>query len=143
MLLETVFQFASGNSIGDELIIGNVMRRALEAFSTFEYRKGIEEISCDPNILTTMSNQKYSDYFENLMYRLVLNGESHLEERVINLQDHYFFSTITTDEKIRTAKDILCLIRLLNRKHIESHLRGIPNSILTIDGWCQDILSRQ
>lgn len=141
LLLETVFQFASRNSTGDDLIIGNVMRRALEAFSTFEYKKGIEEISCDQNILAILGNQKYSDYFENLMYRLVLNGESHSEERVRNLQDPYFFSTITPDEKVRTAKDILCLIRLLNGKHMESHLRGIPNSIPTIDGWCQDILN--
>jgi hypothetical protein len=142
LLLETVFRFASGNSTGDELIIGNVMRRALEAFSTFEYKKGIEEISCDQNILATLGNQKYIDYFENLMYRLVLNGESHLEERVRNLQDTYFFSTITPDEKVRTAKDILCLIRLLNGKHMESHLRDIQNSILTIDKWCQDILNK-
>ena len=75
------------------------------------------------------------------MYRLVLNGESHTEERVRNLHDHQFFSTTSENEKIRTAKDVLCLMSLLNRKHVEAHLCGIPGAIRKIDSWCQSILS--
>lgn len=137
LLLICVYDFASGSSPNDELIIGNVMRRALEAFSTFEYKKGIDEVSCDSNILATMQNPIYIEYFNNLMYRLVLNDESHLFDRTRYLQDPNFFSTTTKEEKIRTAKDILCFISLLNEKHLESHLGVTPMGI--IKGWCADI----
>ncbi|MDD4121189.1 MAG: AAA family ATPase [Clostridia bacterium] len=140
LLLICVYNFASGSSPNDELIIGNVMRRALEAFSTFEYKKGIEEVSCDSNILATMQNPIYIDYFKNLMYRLVLNDESHLFDRTRYLQDPNFFSTTTKEEKIRTAKDILCFISLLNEKHLESHL-GVT-SMGIIRGWCNDIQTK-
>ncbi len=141
LLLECIYRYGAEETNEDEIVIGNVMRRALEAFSTFEYKKGIDKISCDHGILALMGDQKYSEYFENLMYRLVLNGESHSEERVRNLIDPHFFNTTTETEKIRTAKDILCFIRLLNKKHIESHLCEIPNAVQKIDGWCQGILA--
>jgi len=141
-LLKLIYDYSSGsgNFDSNDLIIGNVMRRALEAFSTFEYRKGIDEVSCDQDILASMGNQKYSDYFENLMYRLVLNGESHSEERIKSLNDLNFFNTISEVEKMRTAKDVLCLINVLNPQHIDAHFRDMPDSISTINGWCQYIL---
>lgn len=141
LLIESIFRYGAEETNEDELVIGNVMRRALEAFSTFEYKRGIDSISCDQEILSSLGDVKYSIYFENLMYRLVLNGESHTEERVRNLHDQHFFSTTSETEKIRTAKDVLCLLRLLNRQHIEAHLCGIPNATLKIDGWCQNILT--
>lgn len=141
LLIESIFRYGAEETNEDDLVIGNVMRRALEAFSTFEYKRGIDSISCDQEILSSLGDAKYSSYFENLMYRLVLNGESHTEERVRNLYDQYFFSTTSETEKIRTAKDVLCLLRLLNRQHIEAHLCGIPNATHKIDGWCQNILS--
>lgn len=141
LLIESIFRYGSQETVEDELVIGNVMRKALEAFSTFEYKKGIDSISCDQEILASLGEPKYSTYFENLMYRLVLNGESHTEERVRNLNDQYFYSTTSETEKIRTAKDILCLMRLLNKQHVEAHLCGIPNATKKIDGWCQSILA--
>lgn len=137
LLLKCVYDFASEISPNDELIIGNVMRRVLEAFSTFEYKKGMDEVSCDSHILAIMKDPIYIEYFKNLMYRLVLNGDSHFFERTRCLQDPNFFSTTTKKEKIRTAKDILCFIGLLNEKHLESHL-GVA-SMGTIRGWCVDI----
>ena len=141
VLLESIFRYGAQETVEDELVIGNVMRRALEAFSTFEYKKGIDSISCDQEILASLGEPKYSTYFENLMYRLILNGESHTEERVRNLHDQYFFSATSETEKIRTAKDVLCLMRLLNKQHVEAHLCGIPNATQKIDGWCQNILA--
>jgi len=105
-LLKTVYEYASNRSEEYELVIGNIMRRMLEAFGTFEYRKGIDEISCDQTILSIITEEK-RDYFENLMYRLILNGESHLEDRAKSLTDNNFFATITAEEKKRTAKDVL------------------------------------
>jgi len=127
-LLKTVYEYASNKSDDYELVIGNIMRRLLEAFGTFEYRKGIDEISCDQTILSIINEEK-RDYFENLMYRLILNGESHLEERTKSLTDNNFFATITTDEKKRTAKDVLCLMYLLNINHIKAQFYAMKDDV--------------
>ena len=114
------------------------MRRALEAFSTFNYRKGIEEVSCDKNVLDVLGER--SVYFNNLMYRLVLHGESHYEERVYSLNDHTnFYDFVSDKEKKRTAKDILCFMYLLNSAHIQSYLQDIANAISNIKQWCSQI----
>ena len=127
-LLKTVYEYASNRSEEYELVIGNIMRRMLEAFATFEYRKGIDEISCDQTILSIITEGK-RDYFENLMYRLILNGESHLEERTKSLTDNNFFATITAEEKKRTAKDVLCLMYLLNSNHIKAQFYAMKDDI--------------
>jgi len=127
-LLKSIYEYAKNMSDDYELIIGNIMRRALEAFSTFEYRKSIEEISYDQTILRIIHEDK-KDYFENLMYRLILHGESHLEERAKSLTDNNFFATITTDEKKRTARDVLCLMYQLNANHIEAHFSAMKDEL--------------
>ena len=127
-LLKTVYNYASGRSADYELVIGNIMRRMVEAFGTFEYRKGIEEIYYDPKILSIIPEEQ-RDYFENLMYRLVLHGESHLEERAKSQTDNNFFATITSKEKKRTAKDILCLMFLLNGNHIKSQFYALKDEV--------------
>ena len=140
-LVEMVYSCATEEDThSNELIIGNVMRRMLEAFSTFEYKKGIIDISCDKKILGSLNNEVYANYFENLMYRLVMHGESHYEETVRALPDMNFFSVISPDEKVRTAKDILCFMFLLNPNHIESHLANIAGATKNIENWCNAIL---
>ena len=146
-LLKTVYEYASNKSDECELVIGNIMRRMLEAFGTFEYRKGIDGISCDPKILDTIAEEK-RDYFENIMYRLILNGESHFEERTKLLTDNNFFATITPDEKKRTAKDVLCLMFLLNKKHIEAQFNAIEDdegvkAVADIEKWVEAITTSQ
>lgn len=142
-LLRTVYEYASNQSDEYELIIGNVIRRMLEAFGTFEYRKGIDEISCDQAILAIIKEEK-RDYFENLMYRLVLNGESHFEERAKSLTDNNFFPTVSSDEKKRTAKDVLCLMYLLNSNHIKAQFDAMKcdikgDAIKDIEQWVENI----
>ena len=39
-LLKIVYEYACGEDTNDNLIVGNSMRRVLEAFSTFVYEKG-------------------------------------------------------------------------------------------------------
>lgn len=137
-LLTLVYDFATGNVDDDNnLIIGNAMRRVLESFSTFTYRKGIEQVSCDPNVLCAL--KEYSDYFENLMYRLVLHGESHFEEQIYIIHNGYnFYEFISEDEKIKTARNILCFMYLLNPYHIQAYLDE-ANAIHNIEKWIKDI----
>lgn len=140
-ILKEVYDYARGESENINLTVGNSMRRALEAFSTFVYKKGIGDISCDDSILEQMEDKDYIDYFKNLMYRLVLNGESHMEERTNSLGDMDYFDFLSEQERQRTAREVLCFIYLLNKKHVLVHLEGKKDVENNLNKWCSEIKS--
>lgn len=142
-LVKVIYEYALGNGNSYEIIIGNILRQVLEAFATFQYKKGIEEVSTDSYILDALPEEEYKLYFYNLMYRLVLHGGSHREEQVKSLDDMNFFSVVSNTDKQRTAKDVLCFIYLLDEKHVISHLKEYGNSVITnLEQWCDDIKTR-
>jgi wobble nucleotide-excising tRNase len=144
-LMEKVFNYAVGQAESQyEIVIGNMIRQVLEAFSTFEYKKAIEKVSTDKAIILSFADERYGVYFENLMYRLVLHGGSHKEERVKSMDDLNFFSLISEEEKRRTAKDVLCFIYLLNKAHLLAHLRDVKDQDVenTLNSWCESILQQ-
>lgn len=142
-LVKVIYEYALGNGNSYDIIIGNILRQVLEAFATFQYKKGIEEVSTDSYILDVLPEEEYKLYFYNLMYRLVLHGGSHREEQVKALDDMNFFSVVSNTDKQRTAKDVLCFIYLLNEKHVISHLKDYGNSAITnLEQWCNDIKTR-
>ena len=55
------------------------------------------------------------------------------------MSDFRFFTLLTEEEKMRTAKDILCFIFLLNRMHLLEHNK---NAEVVLNGWCEDIKKR-
>lgn len=138
-LFKIVYDYACGNTSGYEYTIGNVMRRILEAFSTFIYKKGIEEVSIDESILACIDDKDYVEYFKNLMYRLVLHGESHMEERVKALQDPEYLDFISDEAKERTAQEVICFMYKLNSKHVLAHLEGESNVENNIKSWLEKI----
>ena len=138
-LMERIYRYAKDEDDEHEIIIGNMMRQVLEAFSTFQYKKDIGSVSNDPQILALLKEPEYISYFKNLMYRLVLHGGSHREEQVKAMKDLRFFSVITCAEKKRTARDILCFIFLLNKQHLLFHLANCKDVESTLKSWCQDI----
>ncbi len=122
-LLEYVYDYAK-NPVDDkeehvETGIGNVMRRALEAFSSFCYNMKFEEMMCLEGVLKNIPEEK-RNYYENFMCRLTLNGESHMEERVYNLNTitPYF----TKQEKVQTAKSVLLFLSYVNKEHLSCYL---------------------
>lgn len=135
-LLVTIYNFAISPTENSEIepYIGNIIRRVVEAYSTFIYKVGIDAISFDEEIISQIKNTKQQEYFSNLMYRILLNGDSHSEEKVKSLED--FCNGISTDEKNRIAKDILCFLYLLNPVHISKHLKGITDAENRIKEWC-------
>ena len=139
-LLELVYDYANGGAANQEPYIGNIIRQVLEAFSTFEFKKKIEEVSVDDEILALMENEEHRLYFKNLMYRLVLNEGSHRYDQTRNMQID-FFSFISEPDKRRTAKDVLCFMELLNTPHVKAHIGA--DCARVIDGWCEDILSTE
>ena len=80
----------------------------------------VSEVSIDKSIINKLDDE-YQNYFSNLMYRLILNGGSHKEEETRSGRLD-FFTVISDEEKVRTAKDILCFIYLLNNLHVIAHI---------------------
>ena len=76
------------------------------------------------------------------MYRLVLHGGSHKEEQIKTMDDFNFFSLISESEKQRTAKDVLCFIYLLNKRHLLEHLKNCEKVDEELQAWCSDIRQR-
>lgn len=138
ILLSMVYEFANGGAAEHEIYIGNIIRQVLEAFSTFEFRKTIDKVSVDDDILSIMKHPEHRNYFKKLMYRLVLNEGSHKKDQTRNMQMD-FFSVISEPDKRRTAKEILCFMELLNAPHVKAHLGADCANV--IDGWCKDILN--
>ena len=136
-LVRLTYEYGCGNAGEYDIVIGNIMRQALEAFATFEYKKGIEDVSIDENILSGMCDE-HKAYFKNLMYRIVLHNGSHREEQTKSMEID-FLSVISEEEKRRTAKEIICFIYLLNRAHMLAHLGNVSS---TVDTWCEEIKNR-
>ena len=142
-LIQTIYRFGLGQAGDQTIVIGNIMRQVLEAFATFEFKKGIDKVSTDDDILSLLGCQEFKVYFKNLMYRLVLHGGSHKEEYVKSMNDLNFFTLISEKEKERTAKDILCFIYRLNKPHLLAHLKDVdPDAESKLNLWCQDIRKR-
>lgn len=122
-MLEYVYEYAKKPANdADEHIetgIGNVMRRVVEAFSSFCYNMPFEEMMCRDNILKAIPEEKRK-YYENFMCRLTLNGESHMEERVYDLNTITPF--FTEREKIQTAKSLLLFLKYVNEEHLTCYL---------------------
>lgn len=138
-LLKIVYDYACGDTVGLDLTVGNSMRRVLEAFSTFMFKKGIANISYDEAILNQIGDTDYIEYFKNLMYRLVLNGDSHMEERALGLENMDYMTFLDEDERQRTAQEVLCFLYLLNAQHVLAHLTGKKDVKQNIQKWCSEI----
>ena len=146
-LLNQIFEFACNQETSViQLSIGNVMRRVLEAFATFNYNLGIEGLTTNEKVLNILPNEKEKDYFKNRMYRLVLNSESHLYERTRGILSRGFSENFSVDEKVKTAKDIIVLMHSLNPTHIDVLLSNksdsnptVEEKILMIKNWKNEI----
>ncbi len=122
-LLEFVYYYAKNPTDNEEECvetgIGNVMRRVVEAFSSFCYNMRFEEMMRRDGVLKTIPDGKRK-YYENFMCRLALNGESHMEERVYDLNTitPYF----TKQEKVQTARSLLLFMSYVNEEHLSCYL---------------------
>ena len=141
-LLELVYTYAKNpTDEADEHIetsIGNVMRRVIEAFSTFCYNMSFEAMMCHKGIIELIPQEKQT-YYENFMCRLALNGESHMKEQAYGLDviSPYF----TKQEKVQTAKSLLLFLSYINREHLSCYLEkmdGEKDKMSVINSWKEE-----
>ena len=114
------------------------MRRVVEAFSSFVYKCGISEL-CSKREIIDKLNTQIRPYYENLLYRLVLHGSSHMEERVQSLETLDLSAYLSEETLQRTAKDMICLLYSLNDLHVLTYLGSTKDAQSTINSWIEDI----
>ena len=138
-LLNHVYEYAVDNGADDpdetwEMSIGNMMRRMLEAFSSFNFNESFEKMVRQPDLLAMIPEGK-RDYYESFMSRLTLNSESHAAESVYSLNT--ITPYYTREEKVQTAKSLLLFLLYINRAHMEAYFveMGDLTKIATIERW--------
>lgn len=139
--IKNIFSYANSDVEDHEYEneIGNMMRKVLEAFGTFNYCSSIEQMTLNDDILQKLP-ENMREYYRNYMYRLVLHGESHTEEKIKGLPNRDFLSYISPEQKHKTAKDLLVLLYELNPLHVQFNLKDESN-IETIKKWKNDYFS--
>lgn len=120
-LMNDVCAYARGERQELTPYIGNVTRRLLEGFATFEFNKGIEALAKDETILGNLPEGRRG-YFDGLMARIALNDASHLANAVNdegNVVTHNHYSPATLQS---IARDSIELMYHLASDHVRSHL---------------------
>lgn len=133
MLYYNTYAFAqlADPATSDKLLsMGNIMRRLLEAYFTFNYRQSFYEYVFKDEFLGMLPSDNRT-YYKNLLTRLVLNGSSHEEESVRAMTD--LFALFTPQEMQMTAKSIIVLLHLLNSLHTKQYLGDA--AVAEIDSW--------
>ena len=131
-IMDEVFEMAN-SSHGDILSIGNKMRRMEEAYSSFIFNNNFERLLHNDSFLQKVPESKRT-FFKSLMSRLILNTESHTEEKIYDMHD---FTPMFEEEEIRkTAKYLLILFYYVDPFHLKSYL-GI-NNFSVVENWTKE-----
>lgn len=69
-----------------------------------------------------IGDKDYIDYFKNLMYGLVLNGDGHMLEKTNSLDDMDYLNFLSDEDRRRTAQEVICFVYLLNKRHVLAHI---------------------
>ena len=138
-LLGKTYKYALGSTDVDDITIGNAMRRMMEAFSTFMFKSGMEDLFVHDRVATYVG--PLAPYFQTVLSRFVLNDESHLESHVHSLSNNgALFAEISDNEKRRVAKDVICLLYRYSKDHVEAHLSGeFSNFNDNVETWLREI----
>lgn len=64
-----------------------------------------------------------------------------MQERVSSLEDISYLESLSDEARKRTAREVICFIYLLNKRHVLAHLDGKRNVETNIQQWCEDIKS--
>lgn len=131
-LLNRAYRFA--NSTTDDLdesyVIGNILRRIVEGYGAFNYGIGVEELFRDQDLASRLG--PHLPYIKNAMYRLMLNDESHLKDRVSTMNPSDRFERFSYEDKRSCAQCVLLMLYTLDQTHVKRQLKDI--SITELQG---------
>lgn len=133
------FDYADGKQNDFKYEIGNIVRRLLEFFSTFEHKCSFLELTRKEIILSKIP-EELKDYYENLMYRLFLNGESHSENATYSMIDVDYLSSFNDKEKVKIIKALIVFMYIINDIHVEGQLE---ENISKVKIWEKELIESQ
>ena len=122
VLLKRAYDFASSKDVepNESYVIGNILRRVLEGYSTFNYGIGMSRLSRDPDLQKRLGDQL--PFLEDAMYRLALNDASHMERRVKAFNPANAFERYSDEEKKGCAQCVMVILDKLDPVHLKKHL---------------------
>lgn len=133
VLLKKVYDYAvaGADDYAESCVIGNVMRRVLEAYGSFNYGVGMDRLSRDPDLKARFGNLE--GLLANAMYRLTLNDDSHMQEKVSSLNSTFSFERYSYDERKALAKCVLMALHLLDAEHVKKQLANAGASVNEVE----------
>lgn len=138
MVVDIVELVRNNSVITSESI--NTTRRVLEAFCQFVYNMSLNELSRDETIFSTIEDEKVRDYLYTMVYRFVLNNESHTADSIKCLPQNMGYDSYSEDEKKQVIKDTILLIYSLNKLHLKKVIKDI-DKISSIESWYNDLVN--
>lgn len=131
-LLNRAYRFASSTTedLDESYVIGNILRRIVEGYGTFNYGIGVEEIFRDQDLASRLG--PHLPYIKNAMYRLMLNDESHLKDRVSTMNPSDRFERFSYEDKRSCAQCVLLMLYTLDQTHVKRQLKDV--SITELQG---------
>ena len=124
-LLKRAYLFAKSETedLNESYVIGNILRRIVEGYGTFNYGIGVEELFRDQDLSGRLGS--HLPYIKSAMYRLMLNDESHLRDRVSTMNPSDRFERFSYEDKRSCAQCVLLMLYTLDQTHVKRQLKGI------------------
>lgn len=118
ILLKRAYDFAvsTGDDMADSQVIGNVLRRVLEGYSSFNYGTGIGELVQDKELTSRIGID--AEVLHGMTYRLVLDNESHMEKRLKSNVPSESIECFGIAEKRIIARFVIVMLAGLDSQHV-------------------------
>ena len=125
VLLKRVYEYATSEDEDDaeSIMIGNIMRRVLEGYGSFNYGIGMASLSRDPKLRARFGDLEST--LSNAMYRLALNDDSHMDEGVKSFNPSIAFERYGYDEKRKLAQCALVILNRFDPEHVGKQLSAM------------------
>ncbi|MCU9986970.1 AAA family ATPase [Mobiluncus curtisii] len=141
-LLKRAYKFASAEDFdpNESYVIGNILRRVLEGYSTFNYGIGMSRLSSDPDLRERLGDQL--PFLKDAMYRLALNDASHMEKRIKAFNPTNAFERYSNEEKKKCAQCVMVILDKLDPVHLKKHLGSCQISQQEIENHLREWSNR-
>lgn len=121
-LLKRSYDFAASatEDPGESYVIGNVLRRVLEGYSTFNYGIGMDQLSREADLMERLGDRL--PFLKDAMYRLAFNDGSHMKEKLNAFSPINAFGRYSYDEKKGCAQCVMVILNSLDSVHVKKIL---------------------
>ena len=131
--MNSVFEYAEEDHVYYDDTIGNQIRRLMESYVTFMYRRGIDEVLSNEHIMRPVPVE-LKTIFNDIPAKLMLNNASHGQQYADTPVTEY--EAISEQELHRLARLLLMFIYFTNRNHLFACLG--EDNIKIVGQWAKE-----